>query len=815
MVVEPRPLTPGHWGTMIFMSRGWVARALIVSLLPLCARAEATSGGSIAARASISIGQPNILPTQAMGLGNGKLGAAFWSAQGLTLQLNRADTLPQRRSPGQVTFPDLGMMIADRGFRGMLNLEDGVLEENGGGVALKAWVDHDADRVIVDVRGLTPQMPQHIRLGLWEPRKPVASAHGDTAVLAEAWLDDTQPGASGRRFGSLAAIRVIGRDVHALVIDERTVEVTALPTADGHLQVVIAAPAYDGGKPAMQVAGEAFAPEIRPEATVRRWHAFWSRVQPVRAESRDGIARYAETLRTLFLFASAAHNGDVIPGSQGGMADLFSSARDDHFWDPAAFWFWNLRMQVAANLAAGVPELNAPVFALYRNNLDAIRRWTFGHMSGRPGACIPETMRFNGNGVEFENDRFRPFAIITHSCDEHWSASSNARTLTSGAEIGLWVWRSYLQTGDREFLQANFPLMVEPARFLLGYQKMGKDGLLHTAPSNSHETQMDVTDPTSDLAAIRALYPAVIDASRVLGQESEWTTRLQAALAQTPALPVVAASSVASPDPLARPYDRVLAASYEPAAKYVNGENVGLEPVWPYGLIGIDDPLFAIAKRTYELRPFQHMATWSNDPIQAARLGLGSEMAQAIFQLAQLYQVYPNGMSALLSDPPQEFYIEQAAVISVALSEALAVQESGGLIQVAPAIPPGWTIAGTVPLRANASIDVEAIDGKLTAFAVRGGNGSSLRFVTPWKGQVQVMQDGKPLRIIEGGRFSIDAAPGKLYRVAPVGGVLAPSFAGNTEPSVKTLGRAAIGLGPPCCAAPPGYDPQNDRAKSQ
>jgi alpha-L-fucosidase 2 len=812
MVVEPRSLTRDHSGTMTFMSRCWVARALIVSfLLPLCARGESTSGGSIAARASILIEQPNILPTQAMGLGNGKLGAAFWSAQGLTLQLNRADTLPQRRSPGQVTFPGLGTMIADRGFRGILNLEDGVLEESGGGVALKAWVDHDADRVIVDVRGLAPQMRQHIRLGLWEPRKPVASAQGDAAVLSETWFDSTQPGASGRRFGSLAAIRVIGRDVQALVIDERTVEVTALPTADGHLEVVIAAPAYDGGKPAMQVAGDAFAPEIKPEATVRWWHAFWSRVQPIRAESRDGVARYAETLRTIFLFASAAHNGDGIPGSQGGMADLFSSSEDDHFWDPAAFWFWNLRMQVAANLAAGVPELNAPVFALYRNNLDAIRRWTKGHMGGRPGACIPETMRFNGNGVEFENDRFRPFAIITHSCDENWSASSNARTLTSGAEIGLWVWRTYLQTGDRGFLQANFPLMVEPARFLLGYQKMGKDGLLHTAPSNAHETQMDVTDPTSDLAAIRALYPAVIDASRLLGQQSDWTTLLQAALAKTPALPVVAASSVDSPDPSAGPDDKVLAASYEPAAKYVNGENIGLEPVWPYGLVGVDDPLFAVAKRTYELRPFQHAATWSNDPIQAARLGLGSEMAQAIFQLVQLYQVYPNGMSALLSDPPQEFYIEQAAVTSVALSEALAVQESSGAIRVAPAIPPGWTIAGTTTLRANASIDVEAIDGSLTAFTLRGGNGSSLNFATPWMGQVQVMQDGKPLRIVEGGRFSIDAAAGKLYRVAPVGSTLVPSFTGEAAPSVKALGRAGIGLGPPCCAAPAGYDPRKDK----
>jgi alpha-L-fucosidase 2 len=795
---------------MICMSRGCIARLLVAFFLPLLARGESSLGGSIAARASISIEQPNILPMQAVGLGNGKLGAAFWSAQGLTLQLNRADTLPGRRSPGQVTFPDLRIMIADRRFRGRLSLEDGVLEETGGGISLKAWVDHDADRVIVDVRGLAPQKLQRIRLALWEPRSPTASAQADTAVLAETWEDNTQPGASGRQFGSLAAIRAIGRDVHALVIDERTVEVTALPSADGHLKVVVAAPTYNGGRSVMQAAGDTLAPEIKLEATVGWWHHFWTHVHPIRAESRDGIARYAETLRTIFLFASAAHSGDSVPGSQAGIADLFSSSKDDHFWDPGAFWFWNLRMQVAANLAAGVPELNAPVFALYRTNLEAIRRWTKGHMAGFPGVCIPETMRFNGKGVEFENDRFRPFAIITHGCDAGWSASANARTLTSGAEIGLWVWRTYLQTDDRKFLQANYPLMVEPARFLLSYQKSGSDGLLHTEPSNAHETQMDVTDPTTDLSAIHALYPAVIEASKLLGKEAELAKRLQTALDKTPALPVVAAAAVTSPAPSAMPDDKVLAASYEPAANYVNGENIGLEPVWPYSLIGIDDPLFPVAKRTFELRPFRHAATWSNDPVHAARLGFGNEMAQAIFQLVQLYQVYPNGMSALLSDPPQEFYLEQAAVISLALSEALAVQETSGLIRVGAAIPQGWTIAGTTALRANISIDVEAVDGRLSAFSIRGGNGSLLSFVTPWNGQAQLMQDGRLLRIIEGERFTINVAPGQTYRVAPVGSTLAPSFAEKNEAAVKTLGRATIGLGPPCCDPPPGYNRQLD-----
>ena len=800
------------------MNRAWSWRcallwfALLCCATPFSVLADDASLAGKVARSDIAIDQPNVLPSQAVGLGNGRLGVALWAADGLTLQLNRADTLPYRRSPGQVSFPDLKALVTDRHFHGRLNLYDGVLEESGGGLTLRAWAEHATDRLIVDLHGLDPSSEQHIRLHLWEPRAPMASTHVDAAMLVETWRDDGLPGASGLRFGSFAAIIAMGRDTQPRVVDSRTVEVITRPLADGHLRVVIAAPAFDGSRSAADVARDALAPAIYAQADAAWWHGFWSHALLVRAQSADGAARYAETMRTLYLFTAAAHGGGSIPGSQAGIADLFASSRDDHFWDPAAFWFWNLRMQVGANLAAGVPELNAPAFALYRNNLDTIRRWTHAHMDGHPGICIPETMRFNGNGVEYESDRFRPFPIITHSCDLRWSASSNARTLSSGAEIGLWVWRTYLQTHDQTFLEANYPLMAESARFLLSYQKLGKDAMLHMSPSNAHETQMDVTDPSTDLAAIRALYPATIAAAQLLQRDADLAARLQHALAKTPPLPVVDAFAVASPSSKALPSDKVIAASYEAASPYRNGENIGLEPVWPYAVIGLDNPLFGIAQRTYALRPFAHAADWSLDPIQAARLGLGGEVASAIVDLVQLYQVFANGMSALVPGAPDEFYIEQSAVVALALSEVLAVQDSDGLIRVAPAIPPGWTMAGSTALQASATLDVEAVDGQLTAFTLRGGDGSPLRFATPWQGRMlQIFDNGKPSQTTEGGRFTFTPMAQHDYRIEPVGSYAAPVFDDSPAPTVKTLGRAAIGLGAPCCAAPPSYDGTSDQ----
>ncbi|HEY0231219.1 MAG TPA: hypothetical protein VGC55_08200 [Dokdonella sp.] len=787
-------------------NRASSAGLLCLALLCGCTGDLALAGSAtFAARSDIAIGQPNILPSQAVGLGNGRLGAAFWAADGLTVQLNRADTLPGRLSPGQVVFPDLQALTADRTFRGRVDLADGVLEEQGGGITLKARVDRQADRVIVDLAGLPPDTPQRIVLQLWAPRAPLASIEGDIALLAETWRDDTVPGASGKRFGSIAALRAIGRDSTARVVDARTVQISARPSRDGHLRVLIAAPAFDGARAASDVARSTLATAVDVQATAAWWQGFWSRVAPIRAESKDGIARYAETLRTLYLFAAAAHSGGDLPGSQAGIADLFSSSKDAHFWDPAAFWFWNLRMQVGANLAAGVPELNQPTFALYRNNLQAIQRWTQQHMGGRGGICVPETMRFDGKGVEYESERFRPFAIVTHSCDLAWSDTSNARTLTTGAEIGLWVWRTYQQTHDRDFLATNYPLMAEASRFLLAYQRAGTDGKLHTEPSNAHETQIDVRDPATDIAAIRSLYPAVIAAAAELGRDAGLVAQLRAALALTPPLPLMAgapgAPSAATVPPLP-----VFAASYVPTSPYRNGENIGLEAVWPYTLIGIDDVQFDIARRTYAQRPFVYQATWSYDPVHAARLGLGDEMAAGLSHLIEVYQAYPNGMAALGENPTGEFYLEQAGIVALALSEALAVQDRAGPIRIAPALPAHWTMSGSVPLRDGVVVEVEAVDGRLLAFTLDGGSGQPLEFVTPWSDQsVHVLADGRqPLRI-DSARFPFTPARGVRYRFESSDASAAPAFAHETEPRVKSLGRASIGFGPPCCAPPQGY----------
>ena len=726
------------------LSKTLLAVVLLLSE-PLCAQPPATTAwrdgafhlntGRVVSESDIILGQPNLKAVEALPLGNGRLGVAVWSADGMTIQLNRADTLPHRLSPGQVTIPGLARLTHAADYAGRLDLYNGAFIERGGGMSATVYVQPQSDTLIVNVTGADPSQPQTATLQLWEPRAPKATAHSAVGILAETWLDNVDPGASGERFGSLAAITAEGRNVTASVTHSRAVTLTVTPDANGSFRILIAAPHYTETGDAAGIAATALA-DRTPSAHVAWWNAYWQRAGIIKVSSPDGEGQYMENLRNIYLFSAAAENSDRFPGSQAGVADLFSSARDDHRWDPAAYWHWNLRMQVAANLSAGLPELNLPYFRLYRENLPAILQWTDERMAGRPGICVPETMRFDGKGIEYETwtqPTGKPSGL---DCDANSTPYYNARTLSTGAEVSLWIWEQYLVTRDRAFLAHNFPVMAASARFLLAYEKPGPDGLNHTSPSNAHETQWDVTDPTTDISAREALYNATFEAAQRLGIESELQQQLKAALKKIPELPRTQQSGTLSLLPASADADGhdVIANSYRPEAEIHNSENVGLEPVWPYAIIGDTSPLFTLAQRTYKFRPYQEVADWSFDPIQAARLHLGGEVAVSLRKITETSQHFINGFAHLgATDKDGEFYVEQTGVVAAALPESL-VQDYDGTLRIAPAIPPGWSFDGSVFVRGGTKVDVQVRNGEVTTIGLELRRTQKITVRRPWPG---------------------------------------------------------------------------------
>ena len=204
--------------------------------------------------------------------------------------------------------------------------------------------------------------------------------------------------------------------------------------------------------------------------------------------------------------------------------------------------------------------------------------------------------------------------------------------------------------------------------------------------------------------------------------------------------------------------------SYQPGAEEHNIENIGLEPVWPYDIIGDTSALFSLALRTFAHRPNSSAVDWSFDPIQAARLHLGSEVASTLSETTQKFQGFVNGM-AKWEASAREFYVEQTGVVADALQEAL-VQDYDGLIRIAPAIPPGWDFDGSVYVRGKTKVDVQTRNGTVTAVVIEAGIPQRFRIRNPWTNEtVDVISAnlGKAIVSVTGTTIEFDASARGIY----------------------------------------------------
>jgi hypothetical protein len=796
----------------------------------------------VVSRSDIVLGHANTAAGQMMPLGNGTLGAATWNpATGFTAQLNRVDTLPNWYSPGWLQLPGLAKLTTAADFKGRVDLYNGRLIESGGGMKLTAYVRRGTDQLVIDVTGADPNTTQSAWVTLWNnaARPVTSSASGSIATVSSTWQGPGPAGVGTSTFGLMSAITAGGRSVVASTATSGFpagsptgaaygAKVSFRPNTDGSFRVVVASPHWTGGNAqaaAATVLGDAATASAASLETPHQtwWHNFWGSVGLWTLNSADGAAQYLEHLRMVDLYAEASGNGDVYPSDYAGVAMLFRSLLDANPYGPGAWWHWNNRMQIEANTGAGAFGLNGSYFNLYTGNLANLRTYNAKVNPGLKGLCIPETMVFNGTGNN------------TSACSKTTgSASYNTRTITSGAEVGLRVWQQYLYTGDKAFLQRNYPLISESARFLLSYSSVGsKDGFLHTYPSNAHESQWDVHDPTTDIAAMSALFPVAIDAATTLGVDADLVTQLQKARTQIQPFPrvtdtstgthaappdatlcnaapntVTAAQAVASAASCDAGGHDMLWYSYDVNASIRNWENIGLEPVWPYGVIGDNtvvngDNLTALARRTYKLRPNRpavncggctaiagsgSVKDWSTDAIVAARLGLRTEFESAALWMTERFSTSPSAMGG--GSPP--FY-EQIGTTTAALQEAL-VQDYDGLLRIAPAWPTTWNGSGTVFIRGG-KVHVEVQAGVVNTVAIEATTTGGIKVRSPWSGQQINVVDGQTGAVVYGattnGTLTIPAQAGHSYLVqrtsAPVSGMTYQPITGTAATAAFTL----------------------------
>lgn len=676
---------------------------------------------------------------QAVPLANGELGAGVWAANGWTAQLNRGDTFPELKSAGQLVLPDLYGLSSAEDYRGRLSLHDATLTQHGNGMTVRSYVRADADQLVVEVVGADPDKQQTAELGLWEGRTPIVWAHGDRAAVAETFTDES----NGRSTGQLAALTAQARDVRAEVVDELGVRLTFRPGADGRFRIVLGVPSWAGGDVAHAAAAATRLPSHPQQEHLAEWHRYWEGAAPMRLDSPDGSARYFEALRAMQLYVAKASSGGAVPASHGGVTSLWSSYRDDIHWSSDAWWHFNLRQPVWANLGADTADQNTPYFDLYLDRIEEMKAWTQTHWPEAEGICVPEFLVHDGTA---------------EACVSAMEPSWLNRILSTGAELVENVRLQSDYTGDRELLRRAYPLLEGVAEFYLSVLEEGEDGRLHLHHVNALETQWDTTDPTPDVAGMRTIFPFLADVARENG-DVRLAEQIEAAIPRLPELPTTV-----------RDGKEVIAWSATDEEDH-NTQNPDLEAIWPWRVVGAEDQ---IAHDTFTTRVFDQTREWASDAQQAAWLHRADDMVDLLAQGTSDFQVFDNGFAAHSKnhDPLRGggFYDTWNAVVASTVQDAL-VQDDHGTVRIAPSVPENWSVTGAVQIPGGHRVDVEVRDGAPTLVGIEAGSQDRLAVANPWPGRQVEVRDARRRLVAHGsgGILRFTAAEGASYRVAPAG----------------------------------------------
>ena len=127
---------------------------------------------------------------------------------------------------------------------------------------------------------------------------------------------------------------------------------------------------------------------------------------------------------------------------------------------------------------------------------------------------------------------------VLHHNTEVWrgtapiNASNHGIWPTGGAWLCQHLWLRYAFTGDTDFLRTRaYPVMKKAAEFFVAFlvdDPVNGKGWLVSGPSNSPERGGLVMGPTMDHQIIRNLFGNCIEASRILGVDEAFRTKLTA-----------------------------------------------------------------------------------------------------------------------------------------------------------------------------------------------------------------------------------------------------------------------------------------------
>lgn len=726
--------------------------------------------------------RPNTNPVHGLTVGNGRTGAMVWSQNGLTMQVSGVDLSQQSAfAAGLVNlYSNPGMDTGYTTYQQRLNLYDGTLTtkyDSNRTVTIMGSPGSEVMGIHVDdTRGGVSSVA--LDLSMWDPATVTNS--GDVPDLntwktistfadaSGAGLSRGQTDANG--FGYTLAATVEGAGFTTQVVDGRKVRLNITPTSGYTIWINAAsrlnAPGRDSVAAARNQLASVKGTGYATTYTNYRdwWHSFWSR-SFVQYSNGSGDADYMENVYYLstYMIAAGGYGSYPVHFING----VFRATQDATKWSNA-YWYWNQRDVYNSFLAANHTDLMDGFNRLYSRNYAALKSYTTTRY-GVDGLWVPETMGWDGN------------ARGTVGSDY------TKNILSTGYEAAFNMYLRYRYTNDLNYLRdVAYPYMRETAKF---YRAMlsfdGATGTYHMANSNSHETYWNVRNAITDLAAVRSIFPLTIQVSQLLGQDAGLRAGWQDVLDHLVAYPTGGGAYLPHQAPISQTR---------------NNENVAAELIWPYNVTGLGYPDYQTAVNTWNARPFPYGNVWSNDAVQAARLGLGDQTYQGMRTMLQKYQNYPNGMTSNTNG-----VFEYLGVHLSAMNEAL-MQSYNDKIRVFPAAPGDSSFVGRFTLLAKDGflVSSEREAGEVKYVGLRSLYGKQATVVNPWSGQqvrVRRASDGSIVTTTSGGEVSFATAANTVYVVErtakPLGSYSPARLSGTANQNAKTLTGTGSALGIP------------------
>ena len=585
-------------------------------------------------------------------LGNGTLGGMLWaSTEGWMFQVNHTDTydMPDPATPdeGWYSLRSCGRLTVQHSvpvhdwlylndFEARLSLHDAVTtwQTRGafGEVSTSSYVH--ARRPVVVFRHRASYggelsasgAPIRIRLERWGSRifgwwySYITGGASQGLSKVRAWADGSDI-CLDVFFGGVSVsirCRVLGVPSEARVLHSHATEIEVSAARNLEFTILVACvTSLDASDPAAaaKAALDAAAGEPALYEEHRRWWAeFWQR-------SFVHIAQdYYENLYYVhhYLMGSSSR-GRFPPLFNGG---LWIWNRDVRNW--ANPHHWNQQQSFWCVPAAGRWDLLQPYLDTYFRLMPHWR--AAAERRGLPGIWLCEMHDFLG----------RPLG-------EHGPSFKD--NFTPAAQVALFFWWHYCYSGDERLLrEKGYPFLKAVGDFYLALLRWDPERQQYEIPPAStyeDERPLRFTNSITNLAMIRAIFPALLRSSEALGIDAEMRSRWQHVLDHLP------------------PYllnDRDKSRGVTLASGLLDGKDLPEKenhnhgplfcPVFPAGDLGLKDrgsATFEAACRTLATY-FPFSVAITPTVVVAARLGMAEEARLRLCTMVRNLQHFPNGL---------------------------------------------------------------------------------------------------------------------------------------------------------------------------